>query len=366
MPRWLQWLRRRWLLLVVIGGFLALVIIQFRALVALFRTFVQGQLQWLAAAVVLQAVYHVMYAVLLKFGFATVEVMRGVFDLLPVWFASIFLKAIVPSGGVSSLAVFIDDACRSGQSAARAAEGSLLVLVADLVTMILFIAFGLGYLASQGALQAYEWIASLFFVAFVAGLALLLFLGRWQPVRLQGLLKGAQNGLNALATRLRRPPFVAADWADRTACEFTSAACDISGHSVRLGLTLAAALTVHLVNVACLFTVSMAYRQPLSLGALVAGFSMDVVFSVITFIPHGIGIVEGVMTLVFESLGVPLDRSLVITLVFRGLNVWLPLLIGFFFLQRVRAFGGGGPAESEACPRPPVPPAQQEEPPEEE
>ncbi len=353
MRRWLQWLKRRWLLLVVIAGFVALVVLQFDSLVDLLDTMLRGRLEWLALAILLQAAYNVNYALLLKLGFATVEVMRGVFDLLPVWFASIFLKAIVPSGGVSSLAVFIDDACRHGQSAARAAEGALLVLVADLVTMVPIIAIALVYLALQGELAAYQWLASLFFVIFVAGLSLLLLLGRWQPNRLRGLLEGAQRWLNGLAQRFRRSAIVAPAWAERTACEFISAACAISGNPRRLGYTLAAGLSVHVVNVACLYAVSVAYRAPLGLGALLAGFSMDVVFSVITFIPHGIGIVEGVMALVFTSLGVSLEQALAITFVFRGLNVWLPLLIGFFFLQRVRALGGGAPPEAGACERQP-------------
>lgn len=344
MSRTVEWLKRRWLLLVVIAGFAVLVITQFGSLRILFSTLLQGQPQWLAAAVLLQVVYYLVYAVLYKFAFLTVDVASRVLEIVPVLFASIFLKAIVPSGGVSAMAVFIDDACRRGQSGARVAEGALLVLVADLATMTILIAYGLIYLASRGALAAYEWLAALFFVVFVAGLSLFLLLGRWQPARLSTLLGAAQRGLNQLAVRLRRPPFVAEDWAERTACDFVGAACDISGHSVRLGYTLTTALAVHLINVACLYTVSLAYRQPLSLGALVAGFSMDVVFSVITFIPHGIGIVEGVMALVFVSLGVPIDRAIVITLVFRGLNVWLPLLIGFLFLQRVRSFGGGPPA----------------------
>lgn len=350
MSRAVEWLKRRWLLLVVLAAFAVLVITQFGSLRILFSTFLRGQPQWLAAAVALQVVYYLVYSFLYKFAFLTVDVLSRVFDIIPVLFASIFLKAIVPSGGVSALAVFIDDACRRGQSGARVAEGSLLVLVADLATMLLLVAYGLGYLGWQGALAAYEWIAALLFAAFVAGLSLLLLLGRWQPARLSALLSAAQRGLNQLAARLRRPPFVAPDWAERTACEFIGAACDISGHSLRLGYTLATALAVHLINVACLYTVSLAYRQPLSLGALVAGFAMDVVFSVITFIPHGIGIVEGVMALVFVSLQVPLDRAIVITLVFRGLNVWLPLLIGFFFLQRVRSLGGG-PPPGEACER---------------
>lgn len=354
MSRLTEWLRRRWLLLVVIAGFAVLVITQLNSLRTLGATFVLGLPQWLLAAVLLQGVYYLVYSFLYKFAFLTVEVISRVLDIIPVLFASIFLKAIVPSGGVSALAVFIDDACRRGQSGARVAEGSLLVLVSDLATMIILIVFGLAYLASRGVLQVYQWLAALFYGVFVVGLSLLLLLGRFQPVRLGRLLKIAQHGLNQLATRLRRAPFVAPDWAERTSCDFVSAACDIASHPVRLGYTLVTALTVHLINVACLYTVSVAYHQPLSIGALVAGFSMDVVFSVITFIPHGIGIVEGVMALVFVSLGVPTDRAIVITLVFRGLNVWLPLLIGFFFLQRVRSFGGG-PSAGEACERRPAP-----------
>jgi uncharacterized membrane protein YbhN (UPF0104 family) len=353
MRRWLDLLRRRWLLLVVIGGFIALIVLNLGSIVELIQIMLQGEAQWLAAAIVLQAAYHVTYAGLLKYGFLTVEVVRGVFDLLPVWFASIFLKAIVPSGGVSSLAVFIDDACRAGQSAARAAEGSLLVLVAHLATMIPLIAIGLGYLAFRGVLQAYQWIASLFFVIFVAGLSALLLLGRWRPAELRGILLGAQRSINGLAARLRRSPVLAPNWSEQTACEFISAACDISRHPRELGITLAIALAVHLINVTCLFAVSLAYREPLGIGPLLASFSMDIVFSVITFIPHGIGIAEGVMTLVLDSVGVPVGTALVITLVFRGLNVWLPLVLGFFFLQRVRALGGGPPPESQVCERPP-------------
>lgn len=53
------------------------------------------------------------------------------------------------------------------------------------------------------------------------------------------------------------------------------------------------------------------------------------------------------MTLVYTSLGVPTENAAVISLAFRGLTFWLPLVIGFFLLRRVKSFGAGERARSE-------------------
>lgn len=338
----LAWLRRRWLLVVIVGAFAALLVFQFENIRRFVITLVTGQPQWVVAAVLLQVVYYFAYALLYQYGFAAVEVRGRALHLLPVLFASIFLKAVVPSGGLSAVAVFVDDAVRRGQSGARAAEGALFVLVADLATTLPLIAYGLYYLASQGVLELYQIAASAFFALFAVILAGMLLLGRLQPDRLRAVLERAQAIINNLAARFRRPPLVGPDWAERNARECIGAACNIAEHPRPLGRALATAFTVHVINLTSLFAVAQAYRQPVALGALVAAFSMDIVFSVITFIPHGIGISEGVMALVFISLAVPAVNALVITVAFRGLNVWLPIAAGFFFVHRVGAFGTGG------------------------
>jgi phosphatidylglycerol lysyltransferase len=53
----------------------------------------------------------------------------------------------------------------------------------------------------------------------------------------------------------------------------------------------------------------------------------------------GIGVVEGVMPLVFISLGVSHSVAILVTLAYRGLSFWLPLLVGFILLHRVKSFG---------------------------
>lgn len=339
MHPWLSWLRRRWLLCVVSVAFLVLVVLRFDEIRQITVALLHGQMQWVLVAVLTQVGYYSLYAVLYQMGFLTVGVESRWHDLLPVLFASIFLKAVVPSGGVSSLAVMVDDAAKRGQSSARATEGALLVLAADLATMVPLLLYGLHYLALRGALQTYQVIGVVIFMIFTAGLGAMLFLARQQPRVLHDMLYAVQQGVNRVAAWLRRRPFLPENWASKNAAEFTGAAEGIASHPRQVARTLALALFVHLLDVAAVYAIFLAYGHAVGVGAAIVGFAMDVVFSVVTFIPHGLGVAEGVITMAFVSLGVPTGKALVVALAFRGLNVWLPLAIGFLFLHQVRSFG---------------------------
>ena len=337
--RWLAWLRRHWLVCGVVAAFLGFLVFRRGELYQIARTLLEGRLQWVLVAVLLQVVCFVLYALLYHYGFHTVEVESRWGQLIPVLFTSHFLEAMVPAGGVSSLAVFIDDAARRGQSSARAAQGALLVLAADLATMTPLLAYGLYYLSARGVLEPYQAVGVACFLLFVTGLAVMLLLGRWRPCFLCESLTAVQRLINAVAEWLRRPAPLADDWAERNAAEFVGAARGIASHPQRVGRTLALALVIHLVDVVGLYAIFLAYGQPVGLGAVVVGFVMDVVFSVVSFIPRGIGIAEGVIALALTSLGVPMASAVVVALAARGLNIWLPALLGFLFVRQVRAFG---------------------------
>lgn len=204
--------------------------------------------------------------------------------------------------------------------------------------------FGLAYLWVRNALHTYQILGVAGFLAFSGGVVTLLLLGLWRPELLEGTLNGLQNAANALARRLRRKPWLADDWAQRNAAEFSGAALGIAKNPAHLGRTLVLALGIHLLDVLGLYAVFLAYRQPVDLGAVAVGFGLDVVFSVLSFIPHGIGVADGAITLALTSLGVPAAKALVVALVARGLNIWLPFVPGLFFLRKVRSFGSRGAA----------------------
>ena len=70
-----------------------------------------------------------------------------------------------------------------------------------------------------------------------------------------------------------------------------------------LGVSLAS----HLVNLACLYAHLSGFSPAAGLSAPLgcAGYAMGFVFWVVSPTPQGIGVVEGVMALVYTSLGVP-------------------------------------------------------------
>lgn len=340
--RWLAWLKRRWLYCLVATGLLVFGIVRYHEFKQIVSTLIHGRWEWVLVAILLQVVVFVLYAVLYQVSFFTVNVKSRLSDLVPLLFASMCIDVMVPSGGVSSVALFVDDAARRGQSSARAAQGALLVLAADLATMVPLLLYALHYLSAQRVLHAYQVLGVAAFVAFVGGLAAALLLGLRWPHWVRGLLQGIQSIANRVAGWFRRPAPLAEDWAHRNAAEFTGAAAGIAAHPHRVVRALILGLIIHVIDVIGLYAIFLAYQQPVPAGAVVAGFALDVVFSVVSFIPRGMGVAEGVITVALTSLGVPAAKALVIALVARGLNIWLPFLPGFFFLRKVRTFGAAG------------------------
>ena len=98
MDRLLEWLRRYWLALLLIIAFAVLIALSYNELQAIARVLLRSRWQWIAVAVILQGIYYVVYTYEYVLGFAAVGVQSRVLELLPVLFASIFVKAVIPSG----------------------------------------------------------------------------------------------------------------------------------------------------------------------------------------------------------------------------------------------------------------------------
>ena len=337
-------MKRRWLFWLMVIAFLGLLVSRLNQAEKLAQTLAQGQGGWILLAALLQVTYYVLNSALYQSAFATVEVESHTGELLPVMFATVFVNTLVPGGGA---ALFVDDATRRGQSAARATAGTLLSLVAEFSTFLLILVVGLGYLFVQRDLKPYEIAAALVLLVGTAGLSEVLLLGLWRPERLRALLAWIQRTTATIAGRLRQTTPFGTDWADRTTSEFVEAGLAIVAHPARLARTLAVALLAHLVDVACLYSLFVAFRQPVGMGVLIAGYAMGVLFWLVAITPQGIGVVEGVMVLVYASLGVPTAQATVIALAYRGLGYWLPMAIGFVLLRRVRSFGAQERSRSE-------------------
>ncbi|WP_176954396.1 lysylphosphatidylglycerol synthase transmembrane domain-containing protein [Niabella drilacis] len=87
------------------------------------------------------------------------------------------------------------------------------------------------------------------------------------------------------------------------------------------------------------FTILALFRgfgTPVHMLTVSAGFLLTRIISLLPVAPGGLILYESSMTYFFSRLGVPFNQALVITLLYRALSFWLPMIIGFFVYKKMR------------------------------
>ncbi len=324
-----------WLLTI---AFIWVVASRFAEIERLTKTLAQGRWQWVLLAAELQLGYYIVYTLLYQSSFRTVGVVSRFRDLLAITFASLFISATAPTGGTAGFALFFDDARRRGESSTRSAVGVLLVAAADYGAFCLILIAGLIELFTFHDLKVYEIGAALLLFLLLGAITTALTLGLWRPSWLHQVLQRLQQMVNYVGGWFLRPDLLPEDWSARNAAEYTAAAQAVVAQPSQLVHTLVLALGVHLIGLLSLYTIFLAFKQPVTLGVLVVGYAMTILFAIISPTPNGIGVVEALMPVIYASLGVPVATATIISLTFRGLSFWLPMLVGFALLRRLSLF----------------------------
>lgn len=351
-------MKRRWILWLLVFICVWIVIGRIAEFGKLTATLANGTWEWVILAAVLQLAFYAIYSVIYEVAFDTVQVRSSIKELLPVVFSAVFINVALPTGGASGVALFIDDAARHGQSPARAAAGVLLVLTVDFLAFTILLALGMVVLASSGQLHAYDITAAAILLLLIGGLTVALLLGLWRPHLLLRILHFTQRVVNRAAGWFKRPPLLPEDWAAVHAMDFSAASIAISCEPWKLSRAFIIALFAHGVNLTSLFALFLAFYGPVDVGKVLAGYAIGNLFWIVSITPQGVGVVEGVMTLVYSSLKIPVAKAAVIVLAYRGLGFWLPLIIGSILVRKVRTFTElppPQPGEHTARHKPPVP-----------
>jgi glycosyltransferase 2 family protein len=207
-----------------------------------------------------------------------------------------------------------------------------------LISFLLVLITGLAYLFLRNNLQFFEILATLALLAMIFVLVGVLVMGYWKPAGLQNFLEMVMRVTNRTAAKFKRPAILSEDWAEQHTRDFGLAAAAIARHPVQLLRAVGYTLASQIINILCLWLLFLAFNQPITIGPLVAGYAIGILFWIVSITPQGIGVVEGVMTLVYTSFGIPAAVATTVTLTFRGLSFWLPFTIGFFLLRRIKTF----------------------------
>ncbi|MBC8134717.1 MAG: flippase-like domain-containing protein [Fibrella sp.] len=302
---------------------------------------------WLiAAAMGVQVLYWIAFAAMYQTSYHVVGLRSRVRDLLPVWLGSLFVSIAAPA---AAPAVFMDDAVRRGQSPAKVAAGILVLRLADFGTLTLFIASGIAEMATRMSVHPWQsaallghCIALLILVGVTLAWSGPLFLARWKPQALRGVLNAVRNAVNRAFRLLRRPePLTTGgehDWATHHAEHFSHSADLALANPARLLIPTAVATLAHLLDWASLHIMLHAFGIEADLGTSLIAFSVCLLYWIVSPTPDGVGFVEAAVALSLVTIGVARQHeAIAAAIAFRGITLYLPVLLGGICLPRLAA-----------------------------
>jgi uncharacterized protein (TIRG00374 family) len=260
----------------------------------------------------------------------------GVWYMTRVAIAANFINVVAPAGGLSSVALFISTAKGDGRSTARATVASVLFVWLEYGATLVMLTFGLGEMARRNNLHWAEITASLILLAGALGLGVLLYLGAISSTLLGKVLASAARVVNFVVHPFIRREYLSSERAFSFATELSEGAAALHGKPSLLIKPLLLAMTNKLLLILILGLSFLAFEIEFNPGVLVASFSIAYLFLIVSPTPAGIGIVEGILTVSLGSLGVPLSSAAVITLAYRGITFWVPLLVGMVAIRTLK------------------------------
>ena len=270
----------------------------------------------------------------------------GFGEWLRITFVSNTVNYLVTSGGLSGFAVRMYLLSQRGIPSGRAVLISLVQTFLTNFTLLFFIAIGFATLVLRHHLEPAALGAASTGVAVFAGLLaygiLLVYHRRLRRRTLLFLADAAHRVLRRLVPRWtpRRVGLWRFQHNLNEGLEFL-----FSRKDRMLGpaawITLDWALTI-----AILWSAFRSVHYPIAPGLVVIGFGVGILFSLVSLVPGGLGVMEGSMTAVFVSLSVPLEPAVVAVLIFRLAYYVIPLLVSVVLFHGVMLQAARGVASS--------------------
>jgi len=260
--------------------------------------------------------------------FHLLGVHEDVITLSRIATAANFVNVVAPTAGAGGVALFAAEAHRRGHPTGKVTVAAALFLLLDQAAFLVILALGLIVLIRRNDLDAGEISASLFLFAIAATYAFVLYLGYRSAERLGKFLAKTARGINRIVRFFRRENYLSEERAHEFAHEIADGFSGLTEKPSSLirpilwGIFDKGLLMLVLV---CSF---IAFEVPFSAGTIIAGFSITYLFLIVSPTPSGIGIVEGLMPIALSSLNVNWSQAVVITLLYRAVTFWFPLVVG--------------------------------------
>ncbi|MEO1136485.1 MAG: lysylphosphatidylglycerol synthase transmembrane domain-containing protein, partial [Pseudomonadota bacterium] len=313
--------RRRSTVATLIVGILALaaiilLAINFSDISAFADQAARARPAWLVAAILSQLSTYVCVAIVWRLVLFRLESPLPLSTLVPLSVAKLFADQALPSGGVSGAAFLLYALTRRGVSDKTAFRTFVLATVA------FFFAFLLASIISLFALSTADAAPPALAASISVFAAIFLFLA-------------VAASLFFIYKPSVTPAWIAKRRWTAKASEFIGAAArDIGQKPALFSQATLLQFTVRMLDGLTLYLAFQAIGVDASLLGCFFAVVIASAAATIGPIPMGLGTFEAGMIAALRVFGAGLEDALTATLIYRGLSLWLPLLPGFFIIQR--------------------------------
>jgi uncharacterized protein (TIRG00374 family) len=254
-------------------------------------------------------------------------------EMLKITFVANTVNYIVSTGGLSGFAVRLYFFIRLSIASGTAATISLVQTFITNVILLFFVVVGFAYLLTAHTLHGYALATTstlLFFFILASALAMLLLFHRTLRRRTLFVMAEAVHWvLHRFAPRHK--PGRVRIW--RFQRNLNRSIDFLLERKQRMVVPTAWIVVDWIFTLLILYAAFRSVRYPIPLSFVVVGFAVGIILSLVSFVPGGLGVMEGSMAAIFASLSVPFETAVVAVLIFRVAFYVMPMIVSVFFFR---------------------------------
>jgi uncharacterized protein (TIRG00374 family) len=254
--------------------------------------------------------------------------------------ASHVVNILSKTGGLAGIGLFLREARRTGQPAARVVAAYMIVYALSWLSFLLVLVCSLEMLYARGSLQAGEMIAAAVMIGLIVVVGAAIVVASRSERSLERVYLRGVRPLNGIAARLGHSPVAVEASVREHASELYGAVSEVRRNPAHFALPALHAVGVDLFSALMLFAVARALHSGISAETALAAYATSMLFSMVAITPGGLGVVEASLSVVLVSLGVPRHNAVAVALGYRAFEFWLPVAIGSVSLLLLRGSGG--------------------------
>lgn len=247
-----------------------------------------------------------------------------------------FINHILPSGGISGISYFNMRARSFGIPTSKSTITQLTKLMLLYVSFQPLLVLGVLLLAARGHVNGLVLVAASSMVTLlIVGSMVAVYIAESRS-RVSAFLGFLTTALNKIAGIFRKgkPAAINMQRAERAFNELHDNYELLKTRWREIKAPFVYAIVANITEIASVYVVYIAFGQLVNVGAIILAYAVANFAGLLSVLPAGIGVYEGLMTAVLVASGVPAELSIPVTIMYRVVSMSVQLIPGYILYQQ--------------------------------